>query len=532
MTSADLQSVIPEMICGALGMLLVVLAPLFRRNAAVLYTVAIAGLGCVLGTLLTIHPQVRAPFGGTYEVDAVSTFMRVIVVIAALITLPVMAGALHADERTADAPIFVVFGTLGAMVLCGADDLALVSVALVATSTAVYVLAGIRSRSSRSREAAVKLVVFSMVNNAIMLFGFALLFGITDSLNFHGMRAAMTGAPLPAVILALCMIFAGFAFEAVIVPFHEWAPDTYQGAPGPCVLWISLAPKLAALALILRFYAEVFPHTAQLALGIVAVLSMTWGNVAGYVQHDLKRLLAYSGIGHAGFMLAAIATLGNSPTATQAFLIYAASYVAMNGAAFAVASLLERNGGIALADLAGLPRREPGAAIALTVALLSLAGFPPFVGFIAKVVVIQTAFSGGATWLGALIAFNAVLALGYYVRPLVVMWFGNGVHATLWKRGTAWAAAYALANLVLGIAPQMLTKPAATAAIANDESGTNPVMRARRLLFAGGSIWTLTYHTEASPQPHCGLARQSNGVKRSSRMRVSESCARSMFRGP
>lgn len=465
MTSGDLQSIIPEMICGSLGMLLVVIAPLVRRNAGAAYGTAIAGLLAVLGTLLLVHPSLTAPFGGTYEVDGVSTFMRIVVVISALIALPIMSIVMDADDRKSDVPIFVVFGTLGAMVLCGADDLALVAVALAGTSVAVYVLAGIRPQQSRSREAAVKLIVFAMINNAVMLFGFAMLFGITGSLNFHVMRAAMPGVPLPALTLALSLIFAGFAFEAVIVPFHEWAPDTYEGAPAASVLWISLAPKLAALALMLRFYSEAFPHSAQTVLGIIAVISMTWGNLAGYVQSDLKRLLAYSGIGHAGFMLASIATLGHSPGATASFLIYAASYVAMNAAAFVVAALLERDGGTALRDLRGLPGRRPGEAIALTIALLSLAGFPPFVGFIAKIVVIQTAFAGGATWLGALVAFNAVLALGYYVRPLVPMWFGprTRVGAMTWKVGVSLAAAWAFANVVFGVAPGLLTNPASAA---------------------------------------------------------------------
>ena len=264
----------------------------------------------------------------------------------------------------------------------------------------------------RTQEAALKLFTFGAVCGAVMLFGFAFPYGLSGSLDFPLMRHAPISAPALALAYASMLIFAGYEFEAAIVPFAQWVPDVYQGARTSITLWLSLAPKLAGLAIIARTFSDAYPATSPGwvdALGGLAVLTMLWANIAAYAQTDVKRLLAYSSVAHAGFMLAAIAVIGRTASGLASFLFYAAGYAAMNGCAFAVQAIVERRFGThSIEEFRGLGARSRWLAAAMTFALLSLAGFPPLIGFAIKVAILRPAFEGGAPWLGVAVALNTV----------------------------------------------------------------------------------------------------------------------------
>jgi len=431
MTAADIVSVAPEMAAGILAMLLLLIAPLIRRRPEVAYATGICGLLVLLIViaLFDMRPASMHPFGGTLAVDHAAVFMKIVVACVGIIALLSAWDDLRDLPRTAEAPALIAFGTLGAMLLAGAQNVVVVAVAMGILAGASYALVGIDVRGKHTQEAAIKLFTFGAVCGAVMLFGFAFLYGLSGALDFPLMRHALVSAPALALAYASILIFAGYGFEAAIAPFAQWVPDVYQGARTSITLWLSLAPKLAGLAIIARTFSQAYPTTSPGwvdALGSLAVLTMLWANIAAYAQTDVKRLLAYSSIAHAGFMLAAIAVIGRTSSGLPTFLFYAAGYAAMNGGAFAVQAIVERRFGThAIEGFRGLGARSPWLAAAMTLALLSLAGFPPLIGFAIKVAIIRATFEGGAPWLGFAVAFNTVLALGYYIRPIAAIYTGH-----------------------------------------------------------------------------------------------------------
>lgn len=428
MTAADIEGVAPEIAAGMLAMLLLVIAAMTRSRPAWTYTFGVAGL---IGVLLTAgaydaHPSLARPFGGTVAIDHAALFMKVVVVCVGIVAMLSAYDDLRNLPRSAEVPALLVFGTLGAMLLAGAQNVVVVAVAMAMLGGASYALVGVDVTRKSTQEAAVKIFTFGAVCGAVMLFGFAFLYGLSGSLDFDAMRPALSSAPAFSLGYASMLVFAGYGFESAIVPFATWVPDVYQGARTSVTLWLSLAPKLAGLTIIARTFAHAYPNVDSVwvsAIGALAALTMTWGNVAAYAQRDVKRLLAYSSIAHAGFMLAAIAVIGRAGSGASTFLFYAAGYAAMNAAAFAVQATLERRfAANTIDDLRGLAARAPWLAISMSLALFSLAGFPPLVGFAVKVALIRTTFETGVPWLGVIVAVNAVLALGYYLGPIAAMY--------------------------------------------------------------------------------------------------------------
>jgi NADH-quinone oxidoreductase subunit N len=459
-TANDLLAVVPEMVLGALGMVLVVLATV-RTRPQLAYFAGALGLVPALGSLVfDLRAPVAAAFVGTYRLDGYGLAAKAVAIAFGAVAIAAMRGDLEGSPRATEAPAFVVFGTLAACLLVEAQDLALIAVALTMLGAAVYGLLGTAPRSVRAAEAALKFFVLSALTGAVTLYGFGMLFGLGRSLDEATLATRLAAIPPVVVAFAAMAACAAFVFESALVPIAEWAPDVYQGAPTSVTLWLSVVPKTAALVAFARLVSTALQGQLEavvIAVGVVAVASQFWGNLAAYAQRDLKRMLAYSGIAQAGFMASALAVSARSSSAFDALLLYVAAYAAMNGLAFASVLAIERRFGVTTIDgLSGVGGGAPWLALALTTALLSLAGFPPFVGFAAKVALLQATFSGHEPWLGISIAVNSVLSLGYYLGPIARIWTRTPFPARRAVRaGTVAIVVTAVANVVLGLAPQL-----------------------------------------------------------------------------
>jgi NADH-quinone oxidoreductase subunit N len=264
------------------------------------------------------------------------------------------------------------------------------------------------------------------MTSAVMLYGFSLLYGATGETNLYRLAAAAPSSGLSPLFLGgvVVLVLVGFGFKIAAVPFHFWTPDVYEGAPTPATAFISTASKAAGFAVLLRFLFAFAPGVSEAWLAVLAALAvatMTLGNVLAMVQTNIKRLLAYSSIAHAGYALIGVVALGAFGAATTVF--YLAAYVVTNLAAFAVVILFARSAGSdRIADYAGLSRRSPGLAMALLVAMLSLAGMPPLAGFVGKFYVFAAAVQGGLTWLAFIGVINAIVGLYYYLTVLKVVY--------------------------------------------------------------------------------------------------------------
>ncbi len=464
MSGTDLLGVVPEMWLGVLAMILAVLAT-FRKSPGRAYVVGIIGSAIALGTLVfDAHAPTPSVFGGTYVLDRFGLELKAAIITLGGLALFAMREDLAGEDRAIEAPLLVVFGTLAGIIAVEAQNLALIAVAVTMLSAAIVGMLGLTPQSHRSAEAATKFFTFAALSGAAMVYGFGLIFGLGRSFGLESLSSGLSTAAPGALFFAGVLAYAGLAYEAALVPFAEWAPDVYEGARTSVTLWLSIVPKIASLTILARVFLAAFHAASTLAvvsLGVIAVASMTWGNLAAYGQTNLKRLLAYSGIAQAGFMAAAIAVEGRTGEAFGDFVFYAAAYAAMNGAAFFVLVALERRYGITTIEgLDGLGAAAPALGIALTFALLSLAGFPPFVGFAAKIALLRATFASDQVWLGVALAANTVLALGYYVRPITRIWgFARAPVAPnvvlVRYVGPALAIA-AAANVALGLIPALI----------------------------------------------------------------------------
>jgi NADH-quinone oxidoreductase subunit N len=321
------------------------------------------------------------------------------------------------------------------MMMGAATDLIVVFLALETFSLGLYILAGLSRRNLRSSEAAMKYFLLGAFASAFFVYGAAFVYGATGSTRFDAIAMALFdgAADLPLLYIGVTMLIAGFGFKVSLVPFHMWTPDVYQGSPTPVTAFMSIGTKAAAFAAFYRFFAFALPTeqaTWGLALAILAVLTMTLGNLVALRQSSLKRLLAYSSIAHAGYLLVGLATA--TPAGIDAALYYLISYAFMNMGAFAIVILLERQGEMD-ADggrLKGLSKRHPQLALLMSIFLFSLAGVPPFAGFFAKFFVFAAAVQGGYSWLAAVAMLNSAIGAWYYLRIVVDMYFAEPTEET------------------------------------------------------------------------------------------------------
>lgn len=457
-----LWAIIPELIVACLCLLLVPAAAWVRGVwTRVPAAAALLGLiGAIIFTVRMLPWSPVAAFDGTYAVDGLGTVAKLLIEVGALIAVLLAASYFDGFVQAAHAPVLILFATLGAMALTSSMDLGLIILFLEMMSMASYTLAALVRSDETALEAALKYFVFGAVSLAVMAYGWTFLYGLTGSLDLRVIGQALAGADRAWAALALLIILAGYGFEIAMAPFHFWAPDVFSGSTAPVAGFVSVVPKIAAMVGLLRLllYAyrdNVVPWPTLIA--VLAALTMTLGNLLALRQNGLKRLLAYSTIAQAGYMLMAVAASGRIERALVATVYYLAVYLFMNLGAFTFASQMERTIGTDRLDaLQGLGRKSPGAPAYLTLSLFSLAGIPPLAGFAGKILLLDAAMAAGLTWIAVISAMNMVIALYYYVGVIGEMYLKPPAYSYRLQPGLGYAAAYALTTagtLVLGIVP-------------------------------------------------------------------------------
>lgn len=420
----ELWAIVPELILAGLALLLLPLGALLPPTRKGLSTwAALIGLGAAAVAsiyMLTLQPQ--AIFLGTYAVDPFAVYFKLFAILATGLVLLATHSHFEGRPHAGEVPAILVLTCLGIVGLSASQDLTLIALFIQLITVGSYILVGIAKGNRLATEAALKLFLFSASAGAVMIYGMTLLFGLTGTLRLPELASRLPTAPLVTVLVALGLVIAGYGFKITLVPFHAWAPDTYQGAPTPIAGYLSVGPKAAGLAVLLRTLLVSFPGELgdwPLLLAVLAAVTMTVGNIFAMRQASAKRLLAYSSIGQAGYLLVGVAAAGRDPLGTPGLLFYLAIYLFMNLGAFLAVDAIERQtGSDDIRGFAGLGRQLPFSAALLALCLLSLAGFPPLGGFVGKTMLFGAALGAGWTWLAVVMAGNVALSLFYYVRVL------------------------------------------------------------------------------------------------------------------
>ncbi len=427
--SPHLLAILPQILLLVLAGLLLTLDMLWRpsQRAALGWVSAIGGVAVLAATAVFSQPPADEPliFGGMLRQDWLSFAFEMIILFSVIITSLISVNSDGVGDRGEYYALMLVT-SIGMMLMASSADLIMLFLAIETTSIPLYILAGFLKADDSSTESGLKYFLFGAVTSAVMLYGFSLLYGFTGETNLYALAGAMRNAHLSPVILgaAVVLVLVGFGFKVSVVPFHFWAPDVYEGAPTPITAYVSTASKAAGFAVLVRVMLLAFPSVEGFwaaALAGVAAVTMTLGNVLAITQRNIKRLLAYSSIAHAGYALIGLVALSRFGTASLIF--YLVAYIVTNLAAFSVVILFARAAGSdQIADYAGLSRRSPGLALALLVAFLSLAGMPPLAGFVAKIYVFAAAVESGLIWLAFVGVLNAIVGLYYYLTVLKVVY--------------------------------------------------------------------------------------------------------------
>jgi len=424
--SADYIRILPEIVLSVFGMIVMMLEPLMdeEKNPKILGLIALVGALAGIGATWFMAQSPGLAFWNMVQVDGFSIFFHVLVIaILAVVILSSYEYMAVQRIRAGEYYALLLFGTVGIALMSSAVELVLIFIALEISSIASYVLAGFRRHEATSAESSLKYFLLGSFATAFFLYGVALMFGATGSTNIDLISRALQAGPIPLLaFVAVALMFVGLGFKVAAAPFHIWTPDVYEGAPAPVVGFMSTAPKAAAFAVLLRIVFVVDVHAIFWIVWIAAALSMTLGNLGALVQNNVKRLLAYSSIAHAGYLLVAFAAAPN--LGTSAAMFYTAAYAAMNLGAFAVVSHFANAGEryVDLEDYEGLGRTSPLLAATLTIFLLSLIGIPMTGGFFAKFYVFSAAVKANLIWLTIIGVLNSGVGAYYYLRIIVMMY--------------------------------------------------------------------------------------------------------------
>ncbi len=431
-------AILPEILLLALAVLILTVDLIWRPSKYLnLGWITAAGFLAIMVVAIFVsrpEPAERLIFGGMLRQDWPAFTFRLVFLFAAGIT-----SLLSVDSKSLWARgeyyALLAVTTLGMVLMASSADLIMLYLAIETTSIPMYILAGFLKTDDKSTESGMKYFLFGALTSAVMLYGFTLLYGFARETNIYLLAAQFQEGSLSPWLLggAAILVLVGFGFKVSAVPFHFWSPDVYEGAPTPITAYISTASKAAGFAVLVRIMLAVFPAISGYWSSIVAamaVASMTIGNLIALAQKNIKRLLAYSSIAHAGYALIGLVALSSFGAASLVF--YLVAYVVTNLAAFAVVILFARSAeSEEIADYAGLSRRSPGLAFALLVAFLSLAGMPPLAGFVAKVYVFAAAVESQLVWLAFIGVLNAIIGLYYYLTVLKVVYLYRSEHEDL-----------------------------------------------------------------------------------------------------
>jgi NADH-quinone oxidoreductase subunit N len=420
---------LPEIVLAVLGMA-ILLAGVLQKQHNPFHLASMMTVGAFLVTgMLVIAGAPGLGYHGQFTSDPFSSFVQVLVLVAS--TLTVIASLdynEHANLRRFEFPVLILFATVGMLVMAGASNLMTLYVGLELQSLSIYVLAAFARDELRSTEAGLKYFVLGSLASGLLLYGISLVYGFSGTMQFD--KLAMTLADPTKVsaglIVGIVFIVAGLAFKVSAVPFHMWTPDVYEGAPTPVTLLMGTAPKVAAMALLVRAMATPFGHLLgqwQQLIVLVSIASMLLGALAAIGQKNIKRLMAYSSIGHMGYVLIGLAA--GTPNGIRGVLIYLVTYVFMNAGTFAVIIAMRRRGRSLekISDLGGLGKTDPMLAMWLTVFMFSMAGIPPFAGFWGKYFIFTAAVQSGMWALAVIGVLTSVIGAFYYIRIIKVMYF-------------------------------------------------------------------------------------------------------------
>lgn len=410
----DIALMIPEIIV-LLTVVFALIAEMLRAPRVALY-VTIAGLVLAIGTTLPLLDTVAIAFDGTFRVDRLSVWAKLILLPSTILSVLLVRSEINGKDREGTVYILITLVTLGSLLLAGAGDSMLIVLGLLLSSLGSFALVAY-PRTDAATEAAMKFFVFASVTSSVMIFGLTYWFGATGSTLLSEL-AKLENEPV-IVAIGLFAVIVGLGYKASLVPFHFWAPDAYEGAPVSIAAYLSVVPKIGAILALAQVVRDIPVSTAwPLVIAIVGVLTMTYGYLAALVQKNVIRLLAYSSIAQAGYFLLGIIAIGSSPLAITSIIVFSAAYAAMNLGAFAVVMQTGRT----LDTFKGIGRRHVMMGIAMLVFLLSLVGIPPFAGFVGKFLLFGAAIEANFTWLVIIAILNSVLSLAVYLRILVPMY--------------------------------------------------------------------------------------------------------------
>jgi NADH-quinone oxidoreductase subunit N len=397
-----------------------------RRHGPAL--VGIAGIVAAFVMTAVLWGDRQEAFNGGLRADRFSLMLGGIFLAAALLTIMLAWREPAAVDRRGEFVSLILVSTTGMMLVAAAGDLISIFLGIEILSVALYVLCALEVWRERSLESGLKYLIIGAVGASILLYGLALLFGAVGSTSLSAIGEALAGSRFgdePLVVAAMALIAAGLAFKASAAPFHMWTPDVYEGAPTTVTAFMATATKAAAFAAFLRIFAGALPDLQpdwEAAIATLAVASIAVGNIAALVQNNMKRLLAYSSVAQAGYLLIGVAV--GSIQGAEGVIYYLVAYTAMTMAAFAVVIIREREveDGDQLAALTGYGRARPLIGVVMTLAMLSLAGFPPLAGFVGKFLLFGAAVEDDLTWLAIVGAVGSMVSLGYYLRVVTVVW--------------------------------------------------------------------------------------------------------------
>ncbi|MFL5656956.1 MAG: NADH-quinone oxidoreductase subunit N [Ktedonobacteraceae bacterium] len=459
----ELWAIVPELTLAGLILLLLPLGsylPPARKPIAT--WMALAGLLVVaIESVRMLFFTTQPIFLDTYAVDQFAVYFKLFAVATTAFVLLATQSHFRGQPHEGAVPALLLLVCLGIMGLAASQDLALIALFLQMVTVGSYILVGLAKENRSATEAALKMFLFSATVGAVMIYGMVMLFGLTGTLRLPELASKLPAMPVVTTIAAFLLVLAGYGFEVTLVPFHTWAPDTYQGAPTPIAGFISVGPKAAGIAVLTRTLLVAFPHNlghwAEL-FAVLAAITMTVGNLFALRQTSAKRLLAYSSIGQVGYILVGVAAAERSPLAVPGMLLYLAVYLFMNLGAFLAVDALERQlKSDDIKQFVGLGRRLPVTAAVLAVCLLALAGFPPFGSFVGKTYLFAAAIGAGWTWLAVVMLVNVAVSLFYYVRVLEPMYLRSSLEKPLQKEPMALRLVLmvlGLGTLVSGVLPQ------------------------------------------------------------------------------
>lgn len=422
----SLLPVLPELVLAAGAMALLMLGAFRGQQTTALVTGIAVVLLVITGALVLWLPGGKlTTFGGSFIVDDYARFLKVLALLGSGVTLILSRAYLAEQAKIFEYAILVMLSTVGMMVLISAADLIMLYLGLELMSLALYVVAASHRDDTKSTEAGLKYFVLGALSSGMLLYGASLIYGFTGTVSFAGIAAEAKGGNI-GLLFGLVFLLVGLCFKVSAVPFHMWTPDVYEGAPTPVTAFFASAPKVAALAVFTRVALTAFPGIVpqwQQIIVFVSIASMALGSFAAIGQKNIKRLMAYSSIGHMGFALVGLAA--GTEQGAQGVLVYIAIYVAMTLGTFAIILAMKRNGRAVetISDFSGLSRTNPMLAFFFAMFLFSLAGIPPLAGFFAKFYVFLAAIKAGLFTLAVIGVVTSVVGAFYYLTIVKVMYF-------------------------------------------------------------------------------------------------------------